>query len=185
MSLCPRCQKPLIQVEENQVVAQTCPACRGTWISLHALERRTRIETNPNLPHTPLPPVTELAETVARSNSTTPLACPVCRETMTKTRFLPTIPIQIDRCSRCAHIWLDAGEQGLLLRLYTELLATHPDLAAQRQPHLDTLTTAQSLPTPYTHTDAANIAWNIASALCYILIDILLTPSGYHRNRWW
>jgi Zn-finger nucleic acid-binding protein len=184
MPLCPRCQKPLVQVDENQVVAQTCPACHGTWISIAALERRTRIETNPDHLHIQFPSVTELANTVTQSNTTTPLPCPVCRQIMTKTRFLPTIPIQIDRCSPCAHFWLDPGEQGLLIRLYTELLATQPDLAAQRQPHLDTLTRTQSLPTPYTHTDAANIAWNIASSLCYILIDILLN-SNSSRNRWW
>ena len=103
---------------------------------------------------------------------------------MTKTRFLPTNPVQIDRCPSCNNIWLDAGEQALLLRLYAELLATQPDLAAIRQPHLDTLTHSQSLPTPYTHSDVANIAWNIGSALCYILIDMLLTPSGYRGRRW-
>jgi Zn-finger nucleic acid-binding protein len=184
MPRCPTCREPLIQVEENQVVAHTCPACRGTWISARALQRRTRIETSPGQPHIPLPPLADLAEIVTRSNSTAPLDCPICTHPMTKAQFHPQIPIQIDRCLPCDHLWLDPGEQALLLRLYAELLATQPAIAASQQLTLDRLQRAQSLPTYTSGPDRLDIALNIGSTILTILLELLLTPSRSHRHRW-
>lgn len=184
MPLCPLCHEPLVQVEENQVVAHTCPACRGTWIGARALQRRTRIETTPGQPHLPLPPLADLADTVTRSNSTAPLACPLCKQPMTKTQFHPKIPVQIDRCTACDHLWLDPGEQGLLLRLYAELLATQPAIAASQQLTLDRLQRAQSLPTYTSGPDRFNIAIDVGTTLLTILLELLLSPTRSHRHRW-
>jgi Zn-finger nucleic acid-binding protein len=165
----------MVQVEENLVLAHTCPACHGTWISIAALQRRARIETDPHRRHIPFPSLPELAATVTHDNSTQSLPCLLCKQAMRKSRFLPKIPVQIDRCDRCGYIWLDPGEQGLLLRLYAELLASAPHLAPQGRPRLDALRNIRSLVPDGARAELANVAWNVGSFLFSILLDFLLS----------
>jgi len=177
----------MVQVEEAEVVAASCPNCRGTWISGKALERRTRLETTPSQPHMALPPLADLADEVSHSNSTGVLSCPDCRRDMIKGRFHPQIPVQIDRCDACGHIWLDAGEQGLLLRLYQELVASQGTPIPAQQEKLDRLRQMQNQsPIPssgYTSSEGLDIAVNIGTTVLSVLIDILLSPR--HRyGRW-
>ncbi len=191
MPLCPKCREPMIQVEEAEVTAATCGTCHGTWISAAALQRRTRLETLPGGPHLTLPPLTDLADTVSHSNSTAALSCPDCQRVMTKDRFHPKIPVQIDRCDACQHIWLDAGEQGLLLRLYEELMSSHPQPAPAQQQRLDTLRAIQSQSTYNSSSNSGgysgegiDTAVNVGVAVVGALVDIFLMPNHYHHNRW-
>jgi Zn-finger nucleic acid-binding protein len=41
---------------------------------------------------------------------------------MKKDRFHPKIPVQIDRCEKCGYIWMDYGEQELIVQLYHEMV---------------------------------------------------------------
>jgi Zn-finger nucleic acid-binding protein len=191
MPLCPVCHDPLIQVEEAEVTAAACGQCHGTWISQAALQRRTRLETLPGGPHLTLPPLAALADTVAHSNTAAPLSCPDCKRIMTKDRFHPKIPVQIDRCDACQHVWLDAGEQGLLIDLYRELMANQPQAALSQQ-RLDNL---QAIQRPSTYNYDSNssgysgqgidTAVNVGIAVVGALVDIFLLPSGYHSYHRW
>ena len=180
MPLCPVCHVAMVQVEEAEVVAASCPNCHGTWISGPALERRERLETSPGMPHLALAPLADLADQVSRSNSTGVLACPDCRRDMIKGRFHQQIPVQIDRCDTCGHIWLDVGEQGLLLRLYEELVATQGTPIPAQQEKLDRFRQMQNQPpitsTGFSKTDGINLAVNIGTTVLSVLIDILLSP---------
>ncbi len=181
--------------------AATCANCHGTWISTAALERRARLETMPDQPHLQLAPLTDLASTVATSDSTAPLPCPDCRQIMQKGRFHPKIPVQIDTCERCNEIWLDAGEQGLLLKLYREFVAAQREQITGQQQNIDRLHQAQSQrPAGQTYSSAdnyssgasstdaadatANIAINVGCAVFNILIDLLLSSNRSSHSRW-
>jgi Zn-finger nucleic acid-binding protein len=187
MPLCPVCHVAMVQVEEADVVAESCPNCHGTWISGHALERRARLETTPGMPHMTLAPLADLADTVSHSNSTGVLSCPDCRRDMIKGRFHPQIPVQIDRCDACGHIWLDAGEQGLLVRLYQELVSSQGTPIPGQQERLERLQQIQNQPpvatSGFTKSEGLDIAVNIGTTVLSVLIDMLLMPGG--RSRRW
>ena len=183
MPLCPVCHVAMVQVEEEEVVAQVCATCRGTWISAKALRRRVGRARAAGA-EAAGPGLAELAARVSTSDSKLPLECPMCRQTMAKTRFHPKIPVQIDRCAACDHLWLDGGEQGLLLRLYAELLASQPEVAARQQQHLDYLRQPPQTTLSAGHSDRMDLAMNIGGAVVSVLLDLLLSPRNYHRG-WW
>ena len=118
MPRCPICTTALTRVDEDGIRSQTCGGCFGTWIGKIALTRLTRLPLPEALANQPLE---ELAALVTESNTKRLVRCPECMINMTKDRFHPLIPVNLDRCSKCQGFWLDAGELSLLRRLCAEL----------------------------------------------------------------
>ena len=53
---------------------------------------------------------------------------------MAKDRFQQMIPVTLDRCKHCDHIWLDRGKYNLIRRLYVEMmLSTDPQIVQLRE----------------------------------------------------
>jgi Zn-finger nucleic acid-binding protein len=182
MPQCPLCHVSMVPVEESGVTAASCPNCRGTWISGKALERRARMEgwaipgTVPNFPALP-----DLADTVTHSNTTAPLTCPDCRQVMTKDRFHPMIPVQIDRCDACGYIWLDAGELDLLLRLYRELTTANDDQIAAKRQRIERLEQIQRHPDLKDVDHAVDVGITVVS----VLVNLLAGPYIHQHHRRW
>ena len=188
MPHCPVCNQPLVQVEEAQVTAYSCPTCRGTWINAAALTRRTRLETDPNQPHMTLPPLTELADTVTHSNSTKPLTCPDCHQVMIKERFLTQIPVQIDRCESCSPHLARCRRTGPphppLLRIHRQSKRTASRAAAEPRSALPVADPTPPTTTYSSGTDGTQFAMNIGGAILNILVELLLNSGSRNRSRW-
>jgi Zn-finger nucleic acid-binding protein len=120
-----------------------------------------------------LPSLADLAQTVTESNSTTSLTCPDCFTVMSKDRFHSMIPVQIDRCDTCGHIWLDAGEQKLRLRLYHELVNTTDAQVADKRAKVDRLEQLASHPDlKDLDKDVAGIAFGLK--LCLMVLRLFI-----------
>ena len=185
MTLCPRCRVPMVEVEEAQVACASCPQCQGTWISGTALERRTRQEITPEAPHMAVAPLADLADTVSHSNCAAPLACPLCKQVMAKGRFHPQIPVQIDRCERCVYLWLDAGEMGLLVRLYRELVENQRVENPEQRDRLDRLHEIHTAPAN-NGLDGVTAAVEVGMTVLGVVCDLFLTPRhSYHHHYDW
>ena len=138
MPRCPSCNSPMTRVEEGDFRWAVCANCFGTWIGSVMLLRRLRtdVQNPPPVPQAGDQPATleDLAQTVAASNTKAILRCPECDKPMSKDRVQPMIPVQIDRCTPCQMVWLDAGEMELLRRLYRELMtSTDPEIVQKRE----------------------------------------------------
>jgi Zn-finger nucleic acid-binding protein len=127
---------------ENQdaVKSAACPECFGRWMPMAALMRRFRLDLENNagsgdpLPDESAAPLADLAEMAKACNSSGVLHCPECEKALTKQKFHPMIPVQIDRCKPCASLWLDAGEYVLLRRLQQALATSEePEIIARRK----------------------------------------------------
>jgi Zn-finger nucleic acid-binding protein len=136
MPRCPSCFTPLTRVVENEIKSAVCPNCFGTWLNAGALLRKAQGDARAFAGGTPTsdePSLTDLAEIVQTSDSRDVLRCGECEKPMSKERFHPMIPVQVDRCHRCNTIWLDAGELPLIRRLYAELMnSTDPEIQRRR-----------------------------------------------------
>jgi Zn-finger nucleic acid-binding protein len=144
--LCPLCRIQTAPLDEQGIMAAQCPRCQGIWISKLALDRLTRREAGPPGPVLSAagPSLPDLAARVTQSNSTAQLDCPYCLVAMSKGRFHPMIPVQIDRCPRCDYVWLDAGEQDLLLKLYRQLMTDDDPALADKRAQLARLDTLRA-----------------------------------------
>ncbi len=133
MPRCPCCNKLMTRVIQENVRMSTCPECFGTWIDRVALMHLTRTPVPLAADGSSDPSLQELAAIVVESNTTERLHCPVCPVDLVKERYHPLIPVDINRCPRCAGVWLDVGELPLLRRLFTELLTSmDPEVVALR-----------------------------------------------------
>jgi Zn-finger nucleic acid-binding protein len=139
MPRCPSCFGPLTRVEESEIKSAVCGNCFGTWINAGALLRRVQKDASEMKPGGaasaagPQPTMAELAEIVQTSNSQEVLRCGECDKLMEKGRFHPMIPVTVDRCKACGYLWLDAGELGLVRKLYAELMTSEdPEIVSRR-----------------------------------------------------
>jgi Zn-finger nucleic acid-binding protein len=82
-----------------------CVHCAGIWLTREAL-------LPPSLDPASLPPATRIASPTKRKRRSA-LACPECNGRLTPERVEG---IEIDRCSRCVGVWLDAGEYDAVRR---------------------------------------------------------------------
>jgi Zn-finger nucleic acid-binding protein len=112
-----------------------------------ALERMVKRETLSPSPETNSD-LGKMLEKATSSNSHGSLYCPDCHLEMAKDRFHPMIPVELDRCGKCGYVWLDAGEQALLLRLYRELATTKDGEVSIRRDKLDRLEKMYKEPLP-------------------------------------
>lgn len=112
---CPRCRQPLAEEQLDQFLFRVCRQCRGilgahadviavvdgSW---RAVPERTAEERSFHVP------------TVAHAEPV--WACPDCTRPMEKYGYLGMKAVQIDRCDRCALLWLDTDElQNMVLAL--------------------------------------------------------------------
>ena len=136
MPRCPNCFTPMVRVEEDDIKSLSCPYCFGTWVANIALLSRIRTDaaasTAADTAASPAD-LAELAEMVTASDSRTPLRCPQCEKPMVKDRYHPLIPVRIDRCKPCGHVWLDTGELSMIRVLYVELTTSvDPEIVRRR-----------------------------------------------------
>ena len=82
-----------------------CEHCAGIWLTREAL-------LPPSVDPAALPPATRVATPAARKRKTT-LRCPECGGSLTPERVEG---IEIDRCTHCVGVWLDAGEYDAVRR---------------------------------------------------------------------
>jgi len=133
MPRCPSCNKLMTHSTQENVRLNTCPGCFGIWIEKIALNRLARTPAPPPADGSPEQSLQELAEIVVESNTKGRLHCPVCPVDLVKDRYHPLIPVEVDRCPKCAAVWLDVGELPLLRRLFAELQSsTDPQVMALR-----------------------------------------------------
>ena len=135
-----RCPKTLtkLQSTDKHAYAHQCPACRGLLVQRQAFPHNLRL-------------IHECLTDRPQSD----YLCPGCRKPMNRFSYQGC---DIDACRGCQSIWLDAGEQKVLIdrRRIGEnsslidmsdidsLLADHPDLGPEGYDVLDALIDAIS-----------------------------------------
>lgn len=106
MPRCPVCKIQADQIKYEGVTIYNCGSCGGHWVTQVRLDlilaRREVVM--------PDPVKQKMIEIADESNSTGRLWCMNCGKEMVKEQFKHWPDIQIDRCPKCAGIWLDRGE---------------------------------------------------------------------------
>ncbi len=100
-----------------------CVYCAGIWLTREAL-------LPPSLDPAALPPATRVATPATRKRKT-PLQCPECGGPLTPERVEG---IEIDRCTHCVGVWLDAGEYDAVRRYIEILILACPVTRIPRPP---------------------------------------------------
>jgi Zn-finger nucleic acid-binding protein len=103
---CPVCKQEIMELEEIDVGldAEVCKKCHGKWISFSHyeswIERRGSSHPEIHVDDDDMKiPEFELAR-----------LCPKCSRILVKYKVGRNTAFQIDRCSNCAGVWLDADE---------------------------------------------------------------------------
>lgn len=107
---CPLDQSILQKHEEGEAQIFYCETCHGLWLSREQLSRFLR---NPAVA-TALPKVKVFSG--KHVDFTSPRLCPLCKSAALFTKAVDGV--EIDLCSRCHGIWLDAGELDLIIKRY-------------------------------------------------------------------
>ena len=92
---CPKCSGAMVRPKRRRIPARKCGECRGVWLELDDLES-----------HLPGPSI--LRQVLSRTGPPTALTCPTCHDQpLSCTEFKGH---EIDWCSQCQGVFLDAGE---------------------------------------------------------------------------
>ena len=109
---CPACKSPLREKGAGGMTLDVCyGGCGGIWFDAQELERvsaRTAatLHTIWNVP-------------VASVKQTEPRQCPRCLQVVLERKWFSDAKlVEIDQCSQCGGVWLDAGEFS---RIYDEI----------------------------------------------------------------
>ena len=109
---CPSCKNPLREKGAGGMTLDVCyGGCGGIWFDASELERvnaraATTLHTIWNVP-------------VGNVKLTAPRPCPRCPELVLERKWFSDLKkVEIDQCSKCGGIWLDAGE---FTRIYDEI----------------------------------------------------------------
>jgi uncharacterized protein len=102
---CPKCRKPMVVLELDQVEIDYCTACKGVWLDSGELE----ILLGDTHHHPKLLPDTQSSEKKVR--------CPKCARKMNKIRIGQPDGILIDSCTENHGLWFDGGELEELLKI--------------------------------------------------------------------
>jgi Zn-dependent protease with chaperone function len=103
---CPKCQKEMREMNQQGVMVDFCPACKGLW--LDGGEINYFVE-NPNL-------VTQKLREPLINEKQSEKVCPRCATNMSAGGlFQPGL--EIDHCKSCDGLWFDAGELGQLNKI--------------------------------------------------------------------
>lgn len=118
---CPRCQTELKPDKLSEAAitysAQSCPKCKGFWISDRQLKQIEMEEQAALIEFRSIP---------GKDAQHQPLACPECAKVMEKVTSERDPNVVMDVCRPCDKVWLDGGE---LAAIKTEsLVATVANL---------------------------------------------------------
>lgn len=109
---CPACKNPLLQKGAGEITLDVClGGCGGIWFDAAELDRVSARAA------TTLHSIWQ----IPRSNVqlTEPCRCPRCPELVLERKwFSDAQGVEIDQCTKCGGIWLDAGEFS---RIYEEI----------------------------------------------------------------
>lgn len=115
MSDCPRCGKTLESAQVDAYSVRLCQSCQGVLAAhrdvIEIIERSWCV-----VPET----TAEEAQFIKPSKPTGDVAmrCPDCHQPMEKYGYMGLAAVTIDRCDKCALLWLDADElQNMVLAL--------------------------------------------------------------------
>ena len=108
---CPSCKNPLREKSAGDMTLDVCyGGCGGIWFDASELER-----VNARAAST-LHSIWQVP--VGRVNLTEPRWCPRCPELILERKWFSDLQqVEIDQCTKCGGIWLDAGE---FTRIYEE-----------------------------------------------------------------
>jgi Zn-finger nucleic acid-binding protein len=130
---CPRCARPLLQVELDSWGFHECGGCGGLFLQVETLRRviaqREAAQAVP-LPPRPAP--------VLKSQPVVYVRCPVCKQLMNRVNFGRRSGIIVDVCGQHG-TWFDAGELVAALEfvaqggLQKELRLEREQLEAERR----------------------------------------------------
>jgi len=116
---CPRCRTELDPRKTDGVEIDECRDCRGVWFDAGEL-RRVKDQSDPDLGWMDV----ELWKHEDRFRiAAKPAECPKCSRAMVAVDYGDT-GVEVDFCSSCRGVWLDAGElENIVASLSDELLA--------------------------------------------------------------
>jgi len=108
---CPACKSPLREKNAGDITLDLCyGGCGGIWFDAAELERvNARAATT-------LHSVWQIP--VSNVKLTDPRHCPRCNLVLERKWFSDSQQVEIDQCTKCGGIWLDAGEFS---RIYDEI----------------------------------------------------------------
>ena len=117
---CPACQGPLREKSAGGMTLDTCyGGCGGIWFDQKELERvdaraATTLHTIWQSPNYKVSP-------------TDPRPCPRCANEILMRRWFSELEqIEIDQCTKCGGVWLDAGEFSRICAEVGTAKITHP-----------------------------------------------------------
>lgn len=114
---CPRCQIDFGTKKMAEIEIEECSRCGGTWLEEEEL-RKAKDQTDPDLVWMDF----EIWQHSDRFKVTpAPLQCPRCEIEMAAVEY-DTTKIEIDYCTRCQGVWLDAGELEKIIEALEEEL---------------------------------------------------------------
>lgn len=92
---CPRDRTPLVEQKLEGVTVDECPKCHGAFFDAKEIGRATGDK--------------ELAQYLAQvhGSASSPMVCPACGQLMDLDKI---DGVEIDHCTKCYGVWLDAGE---------------------------------------------------------------------------
>jgi len=116
---CPRCGKELQTRTIGTVEVDECIGCKGIWFDEDEL-RKAKDETNSDLNWMDF----ELWKHQDRFHvATKPVACPKCSVEMAAIDYDKST-VEVDCCTKCKGVWLDADEFKKIIDALTEELLT-------------------------------------------------------------
>jgi uncharacterized protein len=101
---CPKCNKPMVVLELDNIEIDHCLACKGVWLDSGELELLLSDVNSPNL-------IPDIKCTEKK------IKCPKCGHKMGKIRVGKPDGILIDSCADKHGLWFDGGELESLLKL--------------------------------------------------------------------
>jgi len=101
---CPKCNKPMVVLELDNIEIDHCLACKGVWLDSGELELLLSDVNSPNL-------IPDIKCTEKK------IKCPKCGNRMAKVRFGKLDCVLIDSCADNHGLWVDGGELETLLKL--------------------------------------------------------------------
>lgn len=108
--VCPDHNLPLEPKSFRSIVVDVCPKCAGVFFDEGEVNK-LRLDGNDAM--------VELDDSVRPSEDhaidfmvmkESPRACPNCRSSMDKMRYLYNSPVMLDSCSNCGGVWVEDGE---------------------------------------------------------------------------
>ena len=116
---CPHCRTDLETRSINDIEIDECPSCQGIWFDADEL-RRVKDEKDKDLNWMDF----EFWEHADRFRvRTKPVACPSCSTELVTIDYHET-GVEIDHCTHCRGVWLDAGKlEKILESLSRELVS--------------------------------------------------------------